>query len=159
MNKITPCLWYADDAEEAAKFYVSLLPNSQITHVMRSPTDYPGGKAGKVLLVEFTLAGQPYSALNGGEKLEYNNAVSFMIDCADQAEVDRLWSALADGGTEMQCGWIKDRWGIPWQVVPNALMRMMRDPDSARVQRVFQAMMTMVKVDIAKLQAAYDGKA
>ena len=119
MSKISPCLWFNGEAEEAANFYVSLLPDSRIEKIQRNTIDSPGGKAGTVLVVDFTLAGQRFMALNGGMKMEYTHAVSFMIDCADQAEVDRLWDALlANGGKADQCGWLKDRYGVSWQIVP-----------------------------------------
>src|SRR5258707_15207914 len=116
MSKIAPCLWFAEEAEEAAKFYVSLLPDSRIDAVQKSLIDTPSGKAGKVLVVQFTLAGQEYMALNGGMRFEYTNAISFKVDCADQAEVDHLWNGLtAGGGSPGQCGWLKDRYGVSWQ--------------------------------------------
>lgn len=159
MSKITSCLWSNGKAEEAANFYVSLLPDSRITKVQRSVMDYPGGKAGSVLLVEFTLAGQSFMVLNGGMDVEYTHAVSFSVDCADQAEVDRLWGALsADGGAPVACGWVKDRYGLSWQIVPSILPKYLSDPDRAKAQRVMQTMMNMVKLDIAELQRAYDGK-
>jgi predicted 3-demethylubiquinone-9 3-methyltransferase (glyoxalase superfamily) len=157
-SKISPCLWFASEAEEAAKFYTSLLPNSKITHVQKSPGDNPGTKKGAVLVVEFTLAGQSFMALNGGQRFEHSYAVSFSIDCADQAEVDRLWAAiLKSGGKEEQCGWIKDRYGMSWQITPSVLPKMIADPDPAKAERVFQAMMGMVKIDIAGLEKAYAG--
>lgn len=159
MSKITPCLWFEGAAEEAARFYVSLLPDSRIERIHHSLVDTPGGKAGAVLLVEFTLAGQRYAALNGGMTVPYTNAVSFMIDCADQAEVDRLWAALTAGGEEVQCGWLKDRYGVPWQIVPTVMLQMLADPDRSKATRAMQAMMGMVKLDIAGLQRAYDGEA
>lgn len=159
MSKITPCLWFAGDALEAAEFYTSLLPDSRIDRVQKSVVDNPGGKAGSVLVVEFTLAGQSFMGLNGGERMEHSYAVSFSIDCADQAEVDRLWDALAaGGGAPVQCGWIKDRWGMSWQIVPSVLPKMLADPDTAKAGRAMQAMLGMVKLDIAALQAAFDGK-
>jgi len=158
MSKITPCLWFENQAEAAANYYVSLLPDSRIVQIQRSPTDYPGGKEGGVLVVYFTLAGQSYMALNGGVAFEYNNCVSFMIDCDDQDEIDRLWSRiLADGGSAVECGWIRDKFGVPWQIIPSELARMMADPDPAKAKRVFAAMMTMVKIDIAALRKAYAG--
>lgn len=160
MSKISPCLWFVDDAEEAANFYVTLVPDSRIDHVTRSPTDYPGGKAGQVLLVELTLAGQTFQALNGGEKIPYNNAISLSIDCADQAEVDDVWRKILDGGgAEVQCGWINDRWGVPWQVVPRFMAETLRSGDAAVTARVFAAMMGMVKLDVAALKAAAKGDA
>src|SRR5919108_3856099 len=115
MSKISPCLWFDSEAEEAANFYVSLLPNSRIDRVQKNVTDSPGGKAGTVLVVDFTLAGQRFMALNGGMRFEYTHAISFHIGCADQAEVDRLWDALSAGGKVEQCGWLKDRYGVSWQ--------------------------------------------
>jgi len=158
MSKISPCLWFERDAEEAAKFYISLLPNSKIENVMRSPGDYPGGTKHSVLLVEFTLAGQSFQALNGGTKPEYTQALSLSIDCEDQAEVDRIWDALvANGGKPVACGWITDRWGVSWQVVPRTLVKLMNDPDRAKAARTMQAMMQMVKIDVAALEKAANG--
>jgi predicted 3-demethylubiquinone-9 3-methyltransferase (glyoxalase superfamily) len=157
-NKIAPCLWFDGEAEEAARFYVSLLPDSRILHVQKNVMDSPGGKAGSVLVVEFTLAGQRFMALNGGTRFEYTHAISFQIDCADQAEVDRLWETLSDGGAVEQCGWLKDRYGVSWQIVPRVLIEMLGDRDTAKAQRVMQAMLQMVKLDIATLKAAYEGK-
>lgn len=160
MSKISPCLWFARDAEEAANFYVSLLPDSRIDSVHRSPLDYPGGKSGEVLFIDFTLAGQTFQALNGGDAREYTHAVSLSIDCDDQAEVDRVWDAiLANGGKTEACGWIRDRWGLPWQVVPREFAQMMSSSDTAAVGRVFGAMMGMIKLDLAALKAAFEGKA
>jgi predicted 3-demethylubiquinone-9 3-methyltransferase (glyoxalase superfamily) len=159
MSKISPCLWFDGEAEEAARFYVSLLPDSRIDHVQKNVTDSPGGKAGSVLVVTFTLAGQSYIALNGGTPAEHTHAISFSIDCADQAEVDRLWDGLSPGGKIQQCGWLQDRYGIPWQIVPGILPKLLGDPDRAKATRVMQAMLKMVKLDIAGLQAAADGKA
>ena len=156
--KITPCLWYDGDGEEAAQFYVSLLPGSRIEHVQKNVTDTPAGPKGSVLVVEFTLAGQRFVALNGGRKAEYSHAVSFQIDCADQAEVDRLWDAiLKNGGREEACGWIRDRWDVPWQIVPRGLLDMISDPDPAKASRAMQSMMEMVKLDIATIRRAFDG--
>jgi len=159
MSKITPCLWFASEAEAAARFYVSLLPESRIEHVQRSPADGPAGKAGMVLVVEFTLAGQRFMALNGGQPMDFSHAISFKIDCADQAEVDRLWDALSEGGAADQCGWLRDRYGVSWQIVPSVLPRLLGGPDAAGAQRAMQAMLRMVKLDIAALQRAYDGTA
>ncbi len=159
MSKISPCLWFGGEAEEAAKLYVSLLPDSRIEKIQRNPIDSPGGKAGTVLVVDFTLAGQRFMALNGGMKMEYTHAVSFKIDCADQAEVDRLWDALlADGGKAEKCGWLKDRYGVSWQIVPAALIKYLGGTDTAGAQRAMQAMMGMVKLDIEGLKRAYEGK-
>ena len=157
MSKISPCLWFDGEAEEAANFYVSLLPNSRIDRVQKNVTDSPAGKAGTVLVVDFTLAGQRFMALNGGTRFEYTHAVSFHVDCADQAEVDRLWDALSDGGSVERCGWLKDRYGVSWQIVPTVLGEMLGDPDQAKAQRVMQAMLQMIKLDIDGLRRAYDG--
>jgi predicted 3-demethylubiquinone-9 3-methyltransferase (glyoxalase superfamily) len=158
MSKISPCLWFKNEAEEAAKFYVSLLPGSRIDRVQKNVVDSPGGKAGTVLMVDFTLAGQRFLALNGGMQVEYTHAISFSVDCADQAEVDRLWDGLSNGGSVVQCGWLRDRYGISWQIVPSALPKMLADPDPAKAQRVMQAMLQMIKLDIEGLRKAYDGK-
>lgn len=156
-QKTTPCLWFDGQAEQAAAFYVSLLPDSHIDLVYRSPADTPSGPAGSVLTVEFTLAGHGYLALNGGPEFKFNEAVSFQIHCDNQAEVDRLWSALlADGGSEIACGWIKDRWGLAWQIVPVRLEELIKDPDPLRARRAMEAMMTMVKIDISALERAAD---
>ena len=159
MSKISPCLWFSSEAEQAAKFYVSLLPDSRIEKVQKNTVDSPAGKAGTVLVVDFTLAGQRFMALNGGMKMEYTHAVSFKIDCADQAEVDRLWDALlANGGKADQCGWLKDRYGVSWQIVPTALITYLGGADAAGAQRAMQAMLGMVKLDIEGLRRAYEGK-
>ena len=157
-SKIAPCLWFDGEAEEAANFYVSLLPDSRIDHVQRNPIDSPGGKKGTALVVEFTLAGQRYLALNGGTRFEYTHAISFHIDCVDQAEVDRLWDGLSAGGQTEQCGWLKDRYGISWQIIPRALTRLLADPDQARAGRAMQAMLLMVKIDVAGLEKAARGE-
>jgi predicted 3-demethylubiquinone-9 3-methyltransferase (glyoxalase superfamily) len=158
MSKICPCLWFDGDAEEAAKFYVSLLPDSKIETIQKNTIDGPSGKAGSVLVVEFTLAGQRFIALNGGMRVEYTHAVSFKIDCADQAEVDRLWDGLlAGGGQPNRCGWLSDRYGISWQIVPSALLKYLAGPDRAGAARAMQAMLGMVKLDIEGLRKAYEG--
>jgi predicted 3-demethylubiquinone-9 3-methyltransferase (glyoxalase superfamily) len=157
MQKITPFLSFDGQAEEAARFYVSLLPDSQIDRVTRSPMDTPGGPAGTVLMVEFTLAGTPYLALNT-PGFSFSEAVSFLIACADQAETDRLWAALtADGGEGIACGWLKDRWGVFWQVTPTRLMELIKDPDRDRARRAMEAMVKMIKIDIAEVERAADG--
>jgi predicted 3-demethylubiquinone-9 3-methyltransferase (glyoxalase superfamily) len=158
MSKISPCLWFDGEAEEAAKFYVSLLPDSKIEKVQKNTVDSPAGKAGSVLVVEFTLAGQRFMALNGGKPFDFTHAISFKVDCADQAEVDRLWDALSDGGQAEQCGWLKDRYGVSWQIVPTALPNYLGGADKAGAQRAMQAMMGMVKLDIESLKRAYEGK-
>lgn len=158
MSKISPCLWFDGEAEEAAKFYVSLLPDSRIEVVQKNIIDSPGGKAGSVLVVEFTLAGQHFMALNGGRRFEYTHAVSFKIDCADQAEVDRLWDGLlADGGEAERCGWLRDRFGLYWQIIPSALPKYLGGSDRAGASRAMAAMLQMVKLDIAALKKAYEG--
>jgi predicted 3-demethylubiquinone-9 3-methyltransferase (glyoxalase superfamily) len=158
MSKITPCLWFNGDAEEAVNFYVSLLRDSGIDTVQRNTVDGPGGKAGTVLVVEFTLAGVRFMAINGGMNVEYTHADSFKIDCADQAEVDRLWDALlANGGEASRCGWLRDRFGVSWQIVPTALPKYIGGPDRAGAGRAMQAMLGMVKLDIAALKRAYEG--
>jgi len=157
MSKVSPCLWFDGEAEAAANFYVSLLPDSRIERVLRNVIDGPAGKAGTVLVVEFTLAGRRFMTLNGGTRFAYTHAVSFHIACADQAEVDRLWQALSDGGAIEQCGWLKDRYGVSWQIVPSVLGPMLADPDPAKARRVMQEMLGMIKLDIAGLKAAYDG--
>ena len=158
MSKIAPCLWFDGKAEEAAKFYVSLLPDSRINKVMRSPADNPSTPIGAVLTVDFTLAGQQFIGLNGGPQFPFTEAISFTINCEDQDEVDRLWAALAsDGGSPVQCGWIKDRFGLSWQVVPKALVEMLNDPDRERAGRVMRAMLQMTKIDIDGLRKAYEG--
>ena len=155
MSKIIPCLWFNGEAAAAATFYTSLLPDSQIDRVYRSPTDWPDGKAGSVLTVEFTLAGQSYLGLNGGPQFPFTEAVSFQIHCQDQAEVDRLWNAiLENGGQETACGWIKDRWGLSWQIVPVRLTELLHDSDPNRARRAMEAMMDMVKIDVAALERA-----
>jgi predicted 3-demethylubiquinone-9 3-methyltransferase (glyoxalase superfamily) len=156
MQKLVPCLWFDGDAEEAARFYVSLLPDSRIDRILRSPADTPSGPAGMVLTVEFTLAGARYMGLNGGPQFPFTEAVSFQILCEDQAEVDRLWAALAEGGSEVVCGWIKDRWGLSWQIVPTRLIELLNDPDTERARRTHEAMMQMVKIEIAALEQAAD---
>jgi predicted 3-demethylubiquinone-9 3-methyltransferase (glyoxalase superfamily) len=159
MSKISPCLWFDGEAEEAAKFYVSLLPDSRIEKIQNNPIDGPAGKAGTVLVVEFTLAGQRFMALNGGRRFEYTHAVSFKIDCADQAEIDRLWDALsAHGGQVERCGWLKDRFGVSWQIVPAVMPELLAGADHAGTQRVMAAVMQMIKLDIAGLRNAYEGK-
>jgi len=159
MSKISPCLWFDGEAEEAANFYVSLLPGSRVEKVQKNTIDSPAGKAGSVLVVEFTLAGQRFMALNGGTRFEYTHAVSFKIDCVDQAEVDRLWDALcANGGKAERCGWLKDRYGLSWQIVPTALVKYLGGADRAGAQRAMQAMLQMGKLDIAGLKNAYEGR-
>jgi predicted 3-demethylubiquinone-9 3-methyltransferase (glyoxalase superfamily) len=152
---LTPCLWFDDDAEAAVASYVATLADSRIDRVARAPGDYPWGKAGHVLTIDFILMGRPFLALNGGPYFKFNEAVSFQIPVDTQAEVDRLSDRLSADPTSEQCGWVKDRFGLSWQIVPTYLPRMLADPDSARAARVFQAMMTMKRLDIQALETAY----
>ncbi|CAN5127148.1 VOC family protein [soil metagenome] len=157
MTDIAPCLWFDRQGEEAARFYVSLLPDSRIDHIQHALSDYPNGKVGDVLLVEFTLCGRPYQALNGGPNFHFTEAISLSISVDGQAEVDRLWDALiADGGEPVGCSWLKDKYGLSWQIVPKELTALMKDPDRGRAKRAMDAMMTMVKIDVAGIKAAAD---
>jgi predicted 3-demethylubiquinone-9 3-methyltransferase (glyoxalase superfamily) len=158
MQKVTPCLWFDGQAEQAARYYVSLLPDSRIDRVVHSPADTPSGPAGTVLVVEFTLSGTRFIGLNGGPQFPFTEAVSFQILCRDQAEVDRLWGALAGGGSAGQCGWLKDRWGLSWQIVPTRLHELLADPDPQRSRRAMEAMLKMTKLNIAELERAADGR-
>ena len=151
------CLWYADAAEEAANFYVSLVPDSHVGKITRYPVSNRNARAGSVLIVEFTLAGQNFFGLNGFEPMEHTFAMSIAIDCDSQAEIDRLWAALAEGGEEIECGWIKDRFGVNWQITPRALKEMIADPDREAAGRAMDAMLGMKKLDLAVLQAAFNG--
>ena len=158
LNKITPNLWFDGNAEEAANFYVSGFPDSRIDIILRSPADSPAGPAGMVMAVEFTLAGQRFVGINGGPQFTFTEAVSFEVACGDQVELDRYWDALtADGGKPVQCGWLRDKFGLSWQITPAALPRMLADSDRKRAARVMQAMLGMVKLDVVALQSAYDG--
>jgi predicted 3-demethylubiquinone-9 3-methyltransferase (glyoxalase superfamily) len=158
MPKITPNLWFDGNAEEAAQFYVSLLPDSRIENVWRSPADNPSTPAGAVLLVDFTVAGQRFTAINGGPQFSFTEAVSFVIDCEDQAEVDRLWDALtADGGEPGRCGWLKDRFGMSWQVVPRELGELLGSPQREGAGRAMEAMLRMDKIDVGELRRAFAG--
>jgi predicted 3-demethylubiquinone-9 3-methyltransferase (glyoxalase superfamily) len=159
MSKVSPCLWFPEKAEEAARFYVSLVPDSRIDSVTTLPADTPSGPEGSVQVVEFTLGGEQYLAMNAGPLDPFNHAISLVVHCEDQAEVDRLWEALSEGGSIEHCGWLKDRYRVSWQIVPKALGEMMKDPDRARARRVAQAMLTMVKLDIEGLRRAYEGRA
>lgn len=155
MQKIAPCLWYDGAAEEAASFYVSLLPDSRIDRVVAAPADNPSTGQGEPLVVEFTLAGQQFVALNGGPQFRFTEAVSFHIFTDDQAETDRLWDAITGhGGEESACGWCKDRWGMSWQITPRRMMDLLASPDGERARRAFEAMMTMRKIDIATIERA-----
>lgn len=157
MSKIAPCLWFDKQAEEAAAFYVSLLPDSRIDSIQRAPSDYPSGKAGDVLTVEFTLAGQKYTGLNGGPHFTFNEAVSFQIFTDDQTESDRLTEALSAVPEAEQCGWVKDRFGLSWQIVPRRLIDLMASADTAKAKRVMDAMMEMKRIDIAAIERAAEG--
>jgi predicted 3-demethylubiquinone-9 3-methyltransferase (glyoxalase superfamily) len=158
-SKNTICLWYNKDAEEAARFYAATFPDSKVTAVRKAPSDYPGGKAGDVLTVEFTVAGIPCIGLNGGPAFKQSEAFSFQIATDDQAETDRLWNAIVNnGGQESACGWCKDRWGLSWQITPRVLTDAMADPDRAAAKRAFDAMMTMKKIDVATIEAAWRGQ-
>ena len=155
MQRITPCLWFDNEAEEAAEFYTSLFEDSKITEVSHYVTDGPK-PAGTVLMVTFVLQGTEFQALNGGPEFPFTEAVSLSVSCADQAEVDRLFAALTEGGEEGPCGWVRDRYGLSWQLVPTRLIELLGDPDKARAARAMQAMMGMRKIDIAAVEAAAD---
>jgi predicted 3-demethylubiquinone-9 3-methyltransferase (glyoxalase superfamily) len=157
-SKIKPCLWFDGQAEEAANFYVSLLPDSRLQAVHRAPADYPSGKQGDVLTVEFTFAGQEFVGLNGGPYFKFNEAVSFQIFTDDQAETDRLTEALSAVPEAEQCGWVKDRFGLSWQIAPRLLIERMGDADPAKAKRVMEAMMQMKRIDIAAIERAYRGE-
>jgi predicted 3-demethylubiquinone-9 3-methyltransferase (glyoxalase superfamily) len=159
MDKISPCLWFDGKAEEAARFYTSLFPNSRIDAIHRSPGETPSGPKGMVLDVSFTLDGRPYIGLNGGPDFKFTEAISLSIDCADQAEVDRYWAALtADGGEESVCGWLKDKFGVSWQVIPRRLPELLNGPDREAAARALEAMLKMVKIDVAELERAARGE-
>jgi predicted 3-demethylubiquinone-9 3-methyltransferase (glyoxalase superfamily) len=155
MTTITPCLWFDTEGEEAATFYVSLFKNSRITEVSRYGEAGPR-PAGTVMVVSFELDGRPFTALNGGPEFTFSEAISFQVDCQSQEEVDYYWDGLSAGGEEGPCGWLKDRYGVSWQVVPRALIALLQDPDPGRSQRAMAAMLTMKKIDIAAVQAAVD---
>ena len=155
MQKITPFLWYAKEAEEAAAFYASLFPDSRVLRVVTMPSESPSGPPGSVKLVDFVLCGQSFTAMSAGPLDPFNHAVSFVVNCDDQAEIDKYWNALLDnGGTAEQCGWLRDRYGVSWQILPKVLAEMMNEPDRAKAKRDTDAMLQMVKIDIAGLQAA-----
>ncbi len=157
MQKITPCLWFDTQAEQAASFYVSLFEDSEVTGVTRY-TEVGPGPAGEVKLAFFTLAGQEYTAVNGGPQFPFTEAVSFSVSCKDQVEVDRLWSQLTEGGGEEgQCGWLKDRFGLSWQIIPERMGELLSDPDPDRSQRAMQAMLQMSKIDVKVLEDAANG--
>src|SRR5678815_1301689 len=158
VSKNTICLWYDRTAEDAARFYAATVPNSAVGKVFRAPADFPSGKKGDVLTVEFTVAGIPCIGLNGGPEFKHSEAFSFQIATDDQAETDRLWNAIVrNGGQESACGWCKDKWGLSWQITPRALTDAITDPDRAAAKRAFDGMMTMRKIDIAAIEAARRG--
>jgi len=153
MQKISPFLWFDDQAEEAASYYVSLFDDAKITDISRYPEGSPG-PAGGVMTVSFTLAGQEFTALNGGPEFTFSEAISFVVHCKDQDEVDRLWAQLTEGGAPGQCGWLTDRFGLSWQIVPDRLTELLTDPDAGRAQRAMQAMLQMEKIEIKALEDA-----
>ncbi|QUH03328.1 VOC family protein [Saccharopolyspora erythraea] len=155
MQKITTFLWFDGQAEEAAEFYTSIFPDSRIVHVQRYGEAGPGPE-GAVMTVNFELAGQEFIALDGGPQFRFTEAISLFVDCKSQEEVDELWAKLTDGGEESQCGWLKDRYGLSWQIVPTVLMDMLKDPDPVRSARVMKAMLGMGKLDIQRLVDAYE---
>ncbi len=159
MDKVTPCLWFDGNAEEAARFYVSLIPDSHVGTVERAASETPSGPEGMVITVPFTLGGRSYIGLNGGADFKVNEAISLSIDCEDQAEVDRLWEKLVEGGGEHSvCGWLKDRYGLSWQVIPRRLPELLASPDRDAARRVMDAMLKMTKIDVAGLEAAAGSK-
>ena len=159
-HKITPHLWYAKEADEAAAFYASVFPDSRVNRVTPMPSESPSGPPGSVKVVEFELFGQPFMAITAGPLEPFNHAVSFVVNCDNQAEIDRYWDGLlAGGGSAEQCGWLKDRFGPSWQIVPTVLGEMMTDPDKAKAKRATDAMLKMVKLDVAALRKAFDGGA
>ena len=157
MQKITPFLWFDDNAEEAMKLYTSIFPNSNVKEERRYPAGAPGGMSGKIMTCTFELNGLEFIALNAGPIFKFNESVSFFVKCEDQAEVDRYWKALtADGGQESQCGWMKDKFGLSWQIIPKQLGELMGDKDPVKASKVMQAMMQMKKIDVVKLEEAYN---
>lgn len=158
VSKNTICLWYDGTAEEAAHFYARTFPDSAVGRILRAPADYPSGKKGDVLTVEFTVMGIPCLGLNGGPGITHNEAFSFQVATDDQAETDRLWNAIvSNGGQESVCGWCKDKWGLSWQITPRVLTDAIADPDPAAARRAFEAMMEMGKIDVAAIEAARRG--
>ncbi|HSX91461.1 MAG TPA: VOC family protein [Hydrogenophaga sp.] len=157
--KNTICLWYDSDALDAARFYAQTFPDSAVGRVMHAPGDYPSGKEGNVLTVEFTVMGIPCLGLNGGTAFKQSEAFSFQVATDDQAETDRLWNAIVNnGGQESECGWCKDKWGVSWQITPRVLTDAINDPDRAAAKRAFDAMMTMRKIDVATIEKAWRGE-
>jgi len=157
-SKIFPNLWYAKEAEEAARFYASIFPDSRVDRITTLQSETPSGPPGSVKVVDFTLFGQRFQAFSAGPLDSFNHSISLVVACEDQAELDRYWSALLQGGAAEQCGWLRDKYGVSWQIVPAIFDEMMADRDPARSKRVTDAMLKMVKLDIAGLKAAYDGK-
>src|SRR5258708_18594403 len=157
MQKITTFLWFDNNAEEAMNFYTSLFKNSKIVNITRNGEGRPGPK-GSVLTATFQLEGQQFMALNGGPLFRFTEAISLFVSCETQQEVDTLWEKLSEGGAKSQCGWLKDKYGLSWQIIPTALGKLMNDPDPEKAQRVMMAMLKMTKIDVAELQKAYDGK-
>ena len=157
MAQIAPCLWFDGKAEEAANFYVTVFPKSRVDAIHHAPLDYPSGKAGDVLTVDFTLMGQPFVGLNGGPQFRFTEAISFQIPVETQAQVDGYSNALSAVPDAEQCGWVKDRFGVSWQIVPRQLIKLLGDADSHRAQRAFEAMMKMKRINIAALEHAADG--
>jgi predicted 3-demethylubiquinone-9 3-methyltransferase (glyoxalase superfamily) len=153
-TKIFPFLWYAKEAEEAARFYASIFPDSRVDRVTTMQSDSPSGPPGSVKVVDFTLFGQPFQAMTAGPHHDFNDAISIVVLCEDQAELDRYWNALLEGGKPQACGWLNDRYGVRWQITPRILDQLMADPDPARSKRVSDAMMKMVKLDVAELERA-----
>jgi 2-polyprenyl-6-hydroxyphenyl methylase/3-demethylubiquinone-9 3-methyltransferase len=157
--KNTICLWFDHDAEEAARFYASVFPDTKVNAVHRAPGDYPSGKQGDVITVDFTVMGIPCIGLNGGPTFQQTEAFSFQVATADQEETDRYWNAIVgNGGKESACGWCKDKWGVSWQITPVVLTQAISDPDPKAAKRAFDAMMEMGKIDVAKIEAAWKGK-
>ena len=158
MNKNTICLWYDGDALEAAQFYAKTFPDSAVGAIHRAPGDYPAGKEGEIIMVEFSVAGIPCVGLNGGPGHAHTDAFSFQIETENQAETDRLWNAIvSNGGQEIACGWCRDQWGLSWQITPRVLMEAVTSPDRAAAKRAFEAMMEMTKIDVAAIEAARKG--
>jgi predicted 3-demethylubiquinone-9 3-methyltransferase (glyoxalase superfamily) len=160
MQTISPCLWFMENAEEAARFYVSIFPDSRIDRVSTSPATTPAGPPGSIVMVDFTLFGRPFFCFSPDPQDRFNNAISLMVSCDTQDEIDRYWDALLQGGGQaVQCGWLKDRYGVSWQITPRVLLDMVADRDRAKARRAMEAMMGMVKLDVAALRQAFDGTA
>jgi len=157
MQKLTPCLWFDFNADEAVEHYLAIFKNGKVLEVTHYGDAVPSLE-GKVLTMRFVIEGQEFLALNGGPQFPFTEAISIAIDCADQAEVDRLWARLSEGGSTGRCGWLKDKFGLSWQIVPRAMMDMLKNPDTAKAQRAMSAMMTMTRLDIAALRAAFEGQ-